>query len=159
MIEIGKPAPDFEAIDSECNTRKLSGFFGDKKIILVFYRGDWCPVCNVQLHGFVTDFEKFQNLDSQIIAISVDNPVAEQKFKEKLDAPFVFLSDPGHQIIDLYCVFEKGGWSGRIHRKNNYSKPAVFIIDKNGLIQFKYVGNSFSDRPKNSELLKILEKI
>lgn len=159
MIEIDKTPPDFVTNDSEGQEKKFSDFFGEKKTVLVFYRGDWCPVCNLQLREFVVDFKKFENTNAQIIAISVDDSLKENTQKQKIDADFIFLSDPEHKIIDLYSIFDKGGLTGKIHGKNSYAKPSVFIIDKKGILRYKHVGKHFRDRPKNNELLKILNKI
>lgn len=156
---IGQTPPNFIANDSEGKERKFSDFFGDKKTVLVFYRGNWCPVCNLQLRGFVHDFKKFENTDAQIVAISVDDSLKEKTQKQMLGADFTFLSDPEHKIVDLYDVYDKGGFSGKIHGKNSYAKPAVFIIDKKGILRYKHVGKNFRDRPENYKLLEILEKI
>lgn len=94
------------------------------------------------------DYQKFADLNTEIIAVGPDGPKAYQRFWEAEKMPFIGLSDVGNQTAKLYYQefnLLKFGWV-----------PALFILDKNGLIRFAHYGKSMADIPENSDVLKIL---
>ncbi len=71
-------------------------------------------------------------------------------FAERLKLPFPVLSDTDHKTIDAYGVFDA---------EQKISKPAVFIVDKQGIVRWSYIGKDKADRPLNDALLAELKKI
>ena len=149
-LKINKKVPDFSLPDKKGKNIRLSDF-KEKNIVLVFYRGDWCPFCKWQLKNFRKDYPKFKELNSEIIAISIDSVEKNIALSKKLELPFPILSDPTYKAIKPYRVV--------IDKKKGFSQPAVFIIDKTGYLQFKFIGKGPIGRPKNKDLLKALENL
>ena len=97
------------------------------------------------------DYDKFLALNAEIIAVGPDGPKAYQRFWEAEKMPFIGLSDVGNKTAKFYYQefnLLKFGWV-----------PALFILDKNGLIQFAHYGKSMADIPENDSVLKILADI
>lgn len=153
-LKVGDKAPDFRLLDSNSKEVALSDFLGSKKIVLAFYRGDWCPFCNKQMKRFTRDYSRFQAVDAEIVAISVDGVDTTNKFVEKIGMPFPVLSDPQHQTIELYGVLGK-----KELRSREIAKPAIFIIDKQGVIRYRHIGKAMFHRPRNATLLRALREI
>lgn len=157
-------APQFQLKDTNGNQVSLTSLKG-KWIVIDFYRGNWCPMCNTQIATLAKDYPKFQKLNAEIIAISTDTPEGAQKTKEKSQAPFPILIDEDNEIIQLYKVDTKKrelkDMPALMHGKKagTYAMPAVFIIDTEGIIRYSYIGKSFTDRPTNEGLLKKLSEL
>jgi peroxiredoxin len=103
-LEVGQAAPDFQAQDVEGNRVTLRSLSGDGKTLLVFYRGEWCPVSKKELAGLARDYARFKEVNSQIVAVSSSEPKKSKELVRNLSLPFVLLSDPNLEEIDLYGV-------------------------------------------------------
>ena len=100
--------------------------------------------------GLATDYDKFKSAGVEILAISVDGPEKSREMADKLGLPFSLLSDADHKVINAYGVYDADG---------KISKPAVFVVDKKGIVRWTYIGKDKSDRPLNDVLLSELGKI
>ena len=85
-----------------------------------------------------------------MLAISVDNTEKSRNLVDNLKLAFPVLSDVDHKVIDAYGIYDAD---------NKISKPAVFIVDKQGIVRWSYIGKNRSDRPLNDILLTELKKI
>ena len=148
MIEIGHEAPDFTLTDQDGNERKLSDFRG-KNVVIAFYPFDFSPVCTVEFGCFQDDLDKLNELDAQVLGISVDSKYSHKEFAEKLNLNFPLLSDFGKEVCSLYGTLRKEGFSDR----------AYFIIDSNGIVRFKYLMPTPKDKLENEQLIEDLQKL
>lgn len=148
MVEINEQAPDFILADQYGNERKLSDFRG-KNIILAFYPFDFSPVCTVEFGCFKDDLSKLNELNAQVFGISVDSKYSHKEFADKLGLDFPLLSDFNREICKLYGTLRKEGFSER----------AYFIIDKEGIVRFKYLMPTPKDRLENEQLIGDLNKL
>jgi peroxiredoxin len=94
------------------------------------------------------DYSRFVQLDAEILAISVEEPSIGQYVTELLDIAYPILSDPEHEVVDQYGVYNLLG--------DSVATPSVFVIDTEGVIRWTYVGQSSSDRPTNEMILEQL---
>jgi peroxiredoxin len=92
-LEVGEKAPDAVLPDVTGVTRNLSEFYAQRPTLLVFYRGGWCPFCNLQLHEYSAAKPQFDARGVGIVAISVDKPSEEAKTQAKHGVAFPMLSD------------------------------------------------------------------
>ncbi|MBI4143277.1 redoxin domain-containing protein [Candidatus Woesearchaeota archaeon] len=148
MPEIEEQAPDFALPDQDGNERKLSDFRG-KNVILAFYPFDFSPVCTVEFGCFEQDLSKLNGLNAQVLGISVDSKYSHKEFANKLGLSFPLLSDFSKEVCKLYGTLRKEGFSER----------AYFIIDKEGIVKFKYLMPSPKDRLENSKLIENINKL
>ena len=148
MVNVGEEAPDFTLVDQDGKERKLSEF-GGKNIILAFYPFDFSPVCTVEFGCFEGDLSELENLDAQVLGISVDSKYCHKAFAERLGLNFPLLSDFSKEVCKLYGTLKEEGFSNR----------AYFIIDKNGIVRFKYIMPTPKERLENSQLIAELKKI
>jgi len=161
---INNQAPQFQLKNIYGNQVDLASFKG-KWIVLVFYRGNWCPMCNIQITSLAKDYPEFQKRNTEIIAISTDTPEGARKTQEKTHAPFPILIDENNKVIQLYkVVVEKRELKDIValmHRKKAgaYAMPSVFIIDTDGVVRYSYIGKSYTDRPSNEDLLSRLSEL
>ena len=131
MLEIGMKAPDFTLNDKDGNSVSLSDFSG-KKVVLYFYPKDNTPGCTRQACAFAAAYEGFKAKDVVVIGISKDSVTSHQKFAQKYNLPFILLSDPELQAIDVYGVWQEKKLYGKVSMG---VVRTTFLIDENGLIE------------------------
>ena len=148
MINVGDKAPDFTLADQDGNEKKLSEFRG-KSVVIAFYPFDFSPVCTVEFGCFEQDLSKLNDLNAQVLGISVDSKYAHKEFAEKLNLSFPLLSDFSKEVCRLYGTLRPEGFSER----------AYFIIDKQGIVRFKYLMPTPKERIKNTQLIEDLKKL
>ena len=132
-VKVGDAAPDFAIPQQkavEGAPAKLSDLKGKKNALIAFYPKADTPGCTKQLCGYRDDIQKLQSANTEVIAISVDQQIDNEKFQEKYKLPFSLVGDPQHKIIDAYGVPLKD-FSG-----NKFAQRSVFVVDKDGNIQY-----------------------
>jgi peroxiredoxin len=163
MVEIGVKVPDFILKETNQNNVRLKSFLGIGLVLLIFYRGDWCHICVSQIADFSRNYKEFEKINTQILAISTDSVKAARRTAERSEAKFPILIDENGETMELYGVLAKKrefkDFPALVLRKKRYAVPSLIILDKNGVVRFKYVGKSFTDRPRFSDILKVVQKL
>lgn len=157
-IQIGKMAPNFVTIGVYKNRLgkiRLSDYHGKKYIILIFYPANFTSVSSTELIQLSDRIAEFRKLSTEILAISVDSPFSHLHYLlskrsqggvEQLNYPLI--SDLNQTITKKYQLLSDDG----------LAFPGLFIIDKEGIIQYYTVNNLLCGRSIN-ELLRILQSI
>lgn len=126
-ISVGAAAPDFTLKDQTQKEVKLSDYQGKKRVVLIFYPLDWSPVCSNEHACFVNDMKKFEQLDAQVLGISVDSTWSHKAFAEKMGIRYPLLADfqPRGAAADKFGVYlADKGITGR----------AIAIVDLGGKV-------------------------
>jgi len=156
-VEVGQHAPDFAARDLSGKEVRLSSLIAGRKALLLFYRGGWCPFCNEQLAAITRDYQRFQELDATVVAVSGEEVEKGKALLQKLHLPFVLLVDASFEAIDRYGVRNPDVPAMLRERGiGQLPKPSAFVIDGIGIVRYKYIGKNTPDRPKNEDLLRAL---
>jgi peroxiredoxin len=156
-IKIGQPAPDFILENLDGKRISLSDFRGKKNVVLVFYRGHWWPYCTQQLGELKSLLDKQEKEKVQILTVSIDSHDLSKKFIEKLqekfpgEYDFPFLEDKDHKVIDRYGILNPDG--------KGWPHPATYVIDKQGMVRWKFVEVNYRTRPSNQQILQALREI
>ncbi len=165
---INSKAPDFTALDQNGNSIRLKDLTKKGKVVLIFYRGYWCPYCSKQLKGLEDSLQLIRNKGAQLIAITPETKEGIDKTIEKTKSSFPILSDQGLKIMQAYDVnFEVDERIVARYRNANINLlenngslnganlpvPAVYIIDKRGVVVYRYFDNDYKKRPSVKELL------
>lgn len=130
MLEVGSLAPDFSLPDENGEIHKLSDYRG-QKVILYFYPKDNTAGCTKQACGFKDRYPLIQEKGAVVLGISKDSVRAHKNFKTKYDLPFTLLSDPEHQVIEMYDVWKEKKNYGRVYLGIVRS---TYLIDEKGII-------------------------
>ena len=131
MLKEGTKAPDFALADKDGNIVKLEDFAG-KKLVLYFYPKDNTPGCTRQACAFASLYDGFKDRDVAVVGVSKDSTASHQKFAEKYDLPFVLLSDPEHEAIKAYDVWQEKKMYGKV---SFGVVRTTYIIDEKGMIE------------------------
>ncbi len=150
-ISVGSQAPDFTLIDTNNQPHTLSEALKSGPVVLVFYRGDWCPWCQLQTAQLAQSYDKFVDADVNIWAISPQRQAINKQFGEKRQIPYPILADDDLAVINTW---------GLLHELNpdqeNIPYPTTYIIDTNGRIHWRRLGEQPQDRPTTAEILAAL---
>ena len=147
-LQVGDVAPDFELPASGKRTVKLSDFRGKKNVLLAFYPFAFSPVCSLQLPGLQQHLNEFQELNTEVLGISVDSKHSSTAFAEHLHLDFPLISDFNKEVTTAFGVLREGGFAER----------ALFVIDKEGKIAYAHV-NPIGDVPDNGPVLAVLHTL
>lgn len=147
-LKVQQPAPNFSLTAMDGRKVSLSDFHGSG-VLLIFYRGHWCPFCIGHLEDIQTLLPDLKKKGFKVIAISPDDVEGLQKMADRMKKPYTFLSDPKLVVADLYGV----------RKDKKLPHPAVVIIDKAGLVQWFYVGEDFKKRPSASQLKQVIDRL
>lgn len=167
---IGSKAPDFKAKDQDGNEIRLKDQLKKGKVVLVFYRGYWCPYCNRELSRLQDSLALIQEKGATVIAVSPEKPENIKQTVEKTKATYSVLYDEGMKIMKGYEVeyeleettLARYRSSGLDIEKNNGSNgkylpvPAVYIIDKESNVTYRFFDADYKKRPSIAEILKNL---
>jgi peroxiredoxin len=167
----GNKAPDFSLSNAIGETVTLSEILKTDKVVLVFYRGSWCPYCNLQLSTYQQVLPEIKSLGGRLIAISPQTPDESLNIKEKNELEFEVLSDSGNTVARRYTtIFKNGdapvntmtelGFDFDAHYSDDSREipvPAVFIIEQDGVISFaKAIGGDYRNRVEPAEIIEAL---
>src|SRR3712207_4584516 len=147
-LGLGQTVPYFELPDQQDYPWGLSGQLEVGPVVLVFYRGDWCPYCNGQLAGYARGYEEFDKRGAQVAGISVDPPGNNARMVGELLLPFPLLSDPRGELIKRYGLWDE---------EEGVAAPSILVVDRSGEIRYRYSGSDFADRPGDEEVFAALD--
>jgi peroxiredoxin len=130
-VKVGDKAPDFTLVDTDKKPRSLQEFLG-KKTVLVFYPGAFTGVCTKEMCSFRDALTRFNELNAQVVGISVDSPFANKAFAEHNKLMFPLLCDYNRAAIKAYDIVHDGfgGLNGYVA-----AKRSVFILDGSGSLR------------------------
>jgi peroxiredoxin len=154
MVEVGDKAIDFTLLNQDRQPVKLSDYIGKKNIVLAFYFLDFSPVCTNEMCSFDNSLKELENLDAIVFGISVDSPFSHKAFAEKYNLKIQLLSDFNREVIRKYDVVHEEMFGFK-----NIGKRAVFVIDKNGIIRYKWVSEDPRKEPNYEEIKKVLSEL
>ena len=158
LIQIGKRAPNFVTVgvfNNRLGKIRLSDYYGKKYVVLIFYPANFTSISPTELICLSDRISEFRKLSTQILAISTDSPFSHLHYLflkrtegglGKLNYPLI--SDSNKVIINKYKLLTNDG----------FSFPGLFIIDKEGIIQYYTVNNLLCGRSID-ELLRVLQSI
>ena len=172
-LQPGDQAPDFFLSNAVGETITLSKLLEQGSVVLTFYRGTWCPYCNLQLNQYQQILPDITSLRAQLVAISPQTPNESLNMQEKNQLGFEVLSDNGNIVARQYTtVFRNAdapvatmsqlGIDFKAHYSDDSQElpvPAVFVIHPNGQVAWaKATGGDYRHRVEASEIINALQK-
>lgn len=165
---INSKAPNFKAKDQNGKEVELKNLLTKGKVVLIFYRGHWCPYCNMFLKKLEDSLQLIKDKKATVVAITAELPENISKTIEKTKADYPIIYDEDLKIMKAYDVeFEvpenvltRYRNSGIKIDENNGKKngnflpvPATYIIDKEGTITYRFFQPDYKRRPSMKEIL------
>lgn len=173
-LKVGQKAIDFELPNQEGESVSLKKLISQGPVVVTFYRGDWCPYCNLQLRALQARLEEIQALGATLVAISPQVPDGSLTKSEISEMNFTVLSDQNAKVASQYGV----AWEVpefllehmRVDRNLDLEKinngnssvlpiPATFIIGTDGIITWNYVNVDYRTRSEPEEIIEALKQL
>ncbi|MEU1165705.1 peroxiredoxin [Streptomyces sp. NPDC090075] len=150
-IQVGDKAPDFELKDNHGRAVKLSDFRGEKNVVLLFYPFAFTGVCTGELCELRDNLPRFEDRDTQLLAVSNDSIHTLRVFAEQEGLEYPLLSDfwPHGETSRAYGVFDEG---------KGCAVRGTFVIDKEGVVRWTVV-NGLPDARDLDEYVTALDAL
>jgi peroxiredoxin len=172
-VPVGEHAPQVHALDLEGRPVSLASLYEQGPVLLVFYRGGWCPYCNMEIHSLAQAFPEYQKRHVTPVALSVDLPEAESVLKATYHIPFPVLSDTSAESLLAFRVLNKvdegqvtkmksfgvdlEAYSGESHHA--IAIPSLFLIDKTGTVRWAHSDPDYKLRPSTAQILAAIDQL
>jgi peroxiredoxin len=172
-LKEGEKAPNFTLANPLGEQVNLYDVLAKGPVVLTFYRGKWCPFCNIQLRTYQQMLPDIEKLGGQLIAVTLQSPDNSLSHKEKEELSFQVLSDLNGRVAESYRIlyevpdylqdaFTNFGLDLiEFNKAHRWLLPvtATFIIDKEGIISRAHANPDFMERMEPQEIIDQLKKL
>ena len=170
-LKVGEQAPDFNLPDVKGDTVSLSEALKDGPVVLSFYRGGWCPYCNIALQHLQRHLPEFRAEGAQLITVSPQTPDASLSTAEKNALDFSVLSDTNNRVAREYgLVFTlpdslRAMYSNpdginlpATNSSDSFELPvaATYVIAKDSRVAYAFANADYTLRAEPDEIIKAL---
>ncbi|MGD0057537.1 MAG: redoxin domain-containing protein [Methanomassiliicoccales archaeon] len=153
-IEVGKQAPDFDLPTTGTTGRAILSDIVKKGVaVILFYPSDWGYMCAVEMRTFKDMFQEFEKAGAILLPISTNSIVAHRAWREQMRLQFDLLSDFDGKVSNKYEVLIGG--EGYLKGRSN---RAVFVIDGNKILRYKWIAEDASFEPDYDSVLDAVKK-
>ena len=171
-LKKGDKMPGFELKNAKGELVRSADLLKNKRLVLVFYRGGWCPYCNIYLKELRDNIDSIEKNGAALVAVSPEKPDNSLSTVQKNELEFQVLSDDQLTFSrKMGLVFDIDSETDRLYKKNGVDLvetngtekpelpiPATYIVNKDGQIEFAFVDPDYKKRFRPKDLLTELEK-
>ncbi len=172
-LKAGDRVPDFVLTDSERNEVALKDLLAKGPVVLTFYRGVWCPYCNIELKALEEVAEDIRARGATLVAISMQGAADSRKSRKDNQLSFPILTDKNGELAEKFGI----RWSlqdyvipihqgfgvelPRIHGDGqwNLPMPARYVVDAHGTVAYAEVNPDYTRRPEPADLFPVLDSL
>ena len=171
-LKVGDTAPDFILPNAVGEQVQLSALLANGPVILTWYRGGWCPYCNIQLNAYNDVLSEFEKYNGQLVAISPEIPDSSLSTKERDSLAFEVLSDAGNSVAkqfglvfdipQLLLDFLVGKLDIAVYNGDNSNTlplAVTYVIDRDRVIKYAFVQGDYKIRSEPTEIIAELKKL
>ncbi|MCL5128899.1 peroxiredoxin-like family protein [Algibacter sp. L4_22] len=171
-LNVGDKAPNFILNNALNQPVSLYNTLENGPVVLTWYRGGWCPYCNITLHHLQENLPEFKKAGATLLALTPELPDNSLNTSEKNNLEFSVLSDIGNTIGKTYgvvfeltkevaSIYQNGFGLNEKNGDNSNELPlaATYVIDKNGIIQYAFLDADYKERAESKEILSVLNKL
>lgn len=159
-LKEGDKIPEFQLKNAVGETIKIYDILSKGPIIINFYRGAWCPYCNLEIVAYQEILPEIKQRGAQLVAISPELPDITMTLKEKYALEFEILSDTDNMVAKefglvfkledrLVALYKKMGIDlvmSQGNENNELPIPATYVVDTNGIIKLSYLNSDYTKR-------------
>jgi peroxiredoxin len=173
-VQVGDSLTSFTLLDAQSQPVTLGDLWADGPLVIVFYRGGWCPYCNIALRTYQHELlPKLDAFGARLVAISPQTPDESLSTKEKAELAFTVLSDPGNAAArELGITFQPADEVLAVQRQFGLDlsqvntegstalpMPTVLIVDATGTVRFVDIHADYTGRTEVADILAALDRL
>lgn len=168
----GDTAPDFTLPSAEGKDVTLSNLLQEGPVVVVWYRGGWCPYCNLQLRAMQGILPQLKEAGAQLVAISPETPDNSLSTEEKNELQFFVLSDEGNLVAkdygivyslddDTHRILEDRLKLSEFNGSDSKELPltVAYVINTDGTITWDFVSPDYKERAEPADILKAVQAL
>jgi peroxiredoxin len=173
-VKVGDQLPEFELLNQAGKMVSSRELLAEKPLIVTFYRGFWCPYCNVDMAFLQTYMPRIEELGATLVAISPEKPEYSQRIIKRQKLTFDILYDVHNEVaasfglrwimpdelIDLYK--NKFHYNlKQFHGVDDWTLPVPgrYLADREGIVRYAECTPDYTTRPDPDDLISVLEKL
>lgn len=171
-LRVGDKAPDFSLKDQQGANVTLSKLLKNGPVVITWYRGGWCPYCNVALKGLSDRIDEIGKEGATLVALTPELPDMSMNTAEKNHLKFSVLSDINNMVAKTYDLASKLDEQTEASYEQRFSLsaqngngsgelpiPATYIVDRQGIIRYAYVNIDYKHRANPNEIVLKLKEL
>jgi peroxiredoxin len=172
-LRAGDPVPDFRLPDARGCQVRFRDLLAKGPVVVSFYRGGWCPYCNLELRALQNALPEIKQLGAQLVAISPQTPDESLSTAEKNELEFAVLSDIGSATAKAYGIaFDLTEELRPIYSRLGHALPdkngddswilpipATYVIDKDGIVALAFVDVDYRNRLEPAEIVTAIKTL
>lgn len=172
-LKAGDKAPAFTLSDADGKSVSSSDLLAKGPLVASFYRGVWCPYCNMELQALQAELPAIKARGASLVAISPQTPPNSRKSQRDNKLGFPILSDTKSEVADAFGIrFKLQDYLIELYKsfKNDLPAfnddpswvlpmPARYVIGTDGIIAYSEVNPDYTQRPDPRELLPVLDRL
>jgi len=172
-LNVGDKAPDFTLGDPDGKQVRLSDLLKNGPVVLTWYRGAWCPYCNIALASLTSHNDDFQKLGATLVALTPELPDTNSETVKEQGLPFEVLSDIDHKVADQYGLVFKLNDATRKRYQEKFKLversgekaadrlplPATYVIGTDGVIRYAFLDADYRRRAEPEEIIAALKEL
>jgi peroxiredoxin len=170
-LQTGAQAPDFQLEGYDGQVVRLSSLTARGPVVLTFFRGQWCPFCNLQLKTYQRIVDSFKEQGAVLVAVSPQTNEHNRSMNVGAAPDFVLLSDPGNAVASTYGLtyriteelrlayaslgLQLSAFNG--DASDTLPMAATYVVDTNGQIAYHFVSANHTERAEPADILATLK--
>jgi peroxiredoxin len=172
-LKIGASIPECILPNERNEEIDVHSILRTQPVIISFFRGQWCPYCNLELRAFQEVLPVIKKLHAQLVAISPQTPNYSLSTQQRNELEFDLLSDRGNKVSRSFgLVFRLSDAMKELYRKYRMSVPryngddswelpvpGTFVVDTNGIIRGRFVDADYTKRADPRDVTDVLHEL
>ena len=172
-LKLGQKAPDFDLPNPKGQSVGLKGLLEKGPVVLNFYRGGWCPYCNLELKAYKDKLPEIEGLGASLVAISPQTPDNSLSTAEKQGLEFEVLSDEGNKTADefglvftladeLHDLYKSFGLDiPKFNGDDSWELPlpGTYVVDKDGTVKYAFANADYTKRAEPDDVISVLKEL
>ncbi len=172
-LNVGEHAPNFSLPNLDGEMKRLSDYLANGPVVINFYRGGWCPFCNLEFKALMDALPEIQAHGATLVGISPELPDVSKETVKQHGIGFDVLSDVGNRVARQLGLIMPVDESLRPHYLNwgmdlvklngddswELPLPATYVIAKDGLVKAAYINKNYTQRMEPQEIIEALKRI
>lgn len=158
--EIGKVLPPVSFSDLNGNLVTPESFAGHP-VILMFYRGNWCPLCMAQIREIAEQYQSLQEKGVRVALVSPQSHTQSAALAKQFSVQFDFLRDDNNQSARTLGIIDEGGTPAGLEvfgYDSDTVMPTVLILDREGRLVYQHLTDNYRVRPEPSLFMAVLKE-
>jgi peroxiredoxin len=172
-LNVGDKAPDFDLPNANGKTVRLSDLLQHGPVVVAFYRGGWCPYCNLELRALQKSLAEIEKHGAQLVAISPQTPDSSLSTQQKDELQFQVLSDKHNTVArqfgivftlpeEIRSIYKSFGHDLAARNGDDSFElpfPATYVIGQDRVIRFAFVNADYTKRAGPADILAVLREL